>query len=169
MDLRKVQEHLEDLVENNYSTFVNNASTSDYPTQIIGEVFNDTTWDNLLEEPCLQIIFTMSDYEDYDQWFLTENGFSLDEIGMPDFAHRYGLTPRDEKELFEMYIKTFLKESTRRCPPEMFENMIGAMVDLMVEEDYFNRNYKPEELLEIYEMTLREEILPQTAKDVFLF
>ena len=169
MGFYKTEEYLDKLIEEEYAYIVINVGTTG-ADKLIGEVFIDTDWNNVFDEPVLQILATNeNEFEDsnVDQWFLAEGGFNMNERGMPDFARRYELTPRQEKNLFTLYFTEFL-EQAKKCPLELFEDLPEEFIDVMTELDYFKK-YTTNELMEIYEITGNENFLPDVAKDLFLF
>ena len=67
------------------------------------------------------------DEDEYDQWFLTNGGFSDDERSMSGFARRYTLTPRQEYALFREYFVMMLEEQNRRFESNPSRNLKKTM------------------------------------------
>lgn len=167
MKFKATEDYLKELIEDAYEDM--KSTQSEYVSEIESEVFDDTTWDNVFDEPVLQLRFVIgsSEYDDYDQWFLSDAGFSTEERSMPGFASRYYLTPRQELTLFTNYVEEFL-EANSKCPIDKFDDIPMNIIEIMKSVDYFSQ-YTSNELAELYELFGDEDFLPQEAKDIFLF
>jgi hypothetical protein len=164
---KATEDYLEELIEDAYEDM--KSTQSEYVSAIESEVFDDTTWDNVFDEPVLQLRFVIgsSEYDDYDQWFLSDAGFSTEERSMPGFASRYYLTPRQELTLFTNYVEEFLA-SASKCSIDKFDDIPMNILEIMKSVEYF-KQYNSEELMKIYEITNDEDLLPDSAKEMFLF
>ena len=104
-----------------------------------------------------------------EHFVITPGGLKHRDYRQSTFTKYFRIPENVEEMLIQAFIRMTL-DDRGACPIKYINRLPQIAIETMIEENVFNTdNYIAEDLLELYDKLGDERVLPETAKDVFLF